>query len=700
MILNRRRHLAAWGQGSIPLCLCLTISFVTNLAGADPNDKHKQQRRLQMMDVFDLEYASEPQISPDGSEIVYVRNFMDVMKDESRSSLWSVKYDGSRHRPLTDGNGAQRHPRWSPDGTRLAYIATANGSPQLYLRWIDTGQTARLTQLTRPPASLSWSPDGKWIAFSMLVPEEAEPLVAMPKAPKDAEWAEPAKVVRQFTYRFDGKGYLEDGYQQVFVVSSEGGTPRQLTFGPYHHEGEFAWTPDSEHLILSANRQENWEMHPRESDLYELKVSDGTIRRLTNRNGPDMAPTVSPDGSKIAYIGFDDEMLGYQIAELYVMSRNGDQPRSLTPQLDRLVHSPKFAGDNAGIYFLYDDYGDTKIGYSNLTGRPTTVASQVGGTMLGRPYSSGSFSVSNSGKIAFTKTTFDHPGDVATAQIDVDRDARITQLNDDVFSHKQLAEPEEFWINSSFDGQRIQAWLLKPPGFSRDQTYPLILEIHGGPFANYGPRFAAEMQLYAAAGYVVLYVNPRGSTGYGHDFANLIHHNYPGQDYDDLMTAVDDVVGRGYINKDELFVTGGSGGGVLTAWIIGKTDRFRAAVVAKPVINWYSFALTADAYNYFYKYWFPGFPWDHAEEYLRRSPISLVGNVTTPTMLITGEEDFRTPIAETEQYYQALKLRQIETVLVRIPGASHAIAARPSRLIAKAAHVLAWFDNHRQKGGD
>ena len=203
------------------------------------------------------------------------------------------------------------------------------------------------------------------------------------------------------------------------------------------------------------------------------------------------------------------------------------------------------------------------------------------------------------------------------------------------------------------------------------------------------------MQLYATAGYVVLYVNPRGSTSYGHEFANLIHHNYPGQDYEDLMSAVDDVVGRGFVDPNMLFVTGGSGGGVLTAWIVGKTDRFRAAVVAKPVINWFSFALTSDAYNFFYKYWFPGYPWDHADEYLRRSPISLVGNVKTPTMLITGEEDYRTPISETEQFYQALKLREVDTILVRIPGASHSIASRPSRLIAKAAHVLAWFERYR-----
>ena len=220
--------------------------------------------------------------------------------------------------------------------------------------------------------------------------------------------------------------------------------------------------------------------------------------------------------------------------------------------------------------------------------------------------------------------------------------------------------------------------------------------IHGGPFANYGDRFSAEMQYYAAAGYVVVYINPRGSTSYGQEFANLIHHAYPGPDYDDLMEGVDAVIERGYIDSKNLFVTGGSGGGVLTAWIVGKTDRFRAAVAAKPVINWYSFVLTSDGYPFFNRYWFPGEPWKNAEHYLRRSPISLVGNVTTPTMLMTGEDDHRTPISESEQFYQALKLRKVETVLVRVPGASHAIIKRPSRLIAKVQHILKWFEMHRE----
>ena len=250
------------------------------------------------------------------------------------------------------------------------------------------------------------------------------------------------------------------------------------------------------------------------------------------------------------------------------------------------------------------------------------------------------------------------------------------------------------WYESSFDQRPIQGWIVTPPDFDPSRRYPLVLEIHGGPFAAYSDFFSVEAQLYAAAGYVVLYTNPRGSTSYGAEFGNLIHHAYPSQDFDDLMSGVDAVLARGYVDEDQLFVTGGSGGGVLTAWIVGHSDRFAAAVAAKPVINWYSFVLTADIAPV-YKSWFPGLPWDHLEHYMERSPLHHVGNVTTPTMLLTGEVDYRTPISETEQFYTALKLRGIDTAMVRIPEASHGIAARPSYLISKVAHILEWFERYR-----
>jgi acylaminoacyl-peptidase len=657
-----------------------------------------EKLRLTVMDVFELEYANDPRISPDGSQVVYARTFMDVMGDRARSNLWLVKSDGSDHRPLTSGNRSDTSPRWSPDGNKLLYVSSAEGSVQLYLRWMDTGQTAKLTQLNRSPRGLAWSPDGKWIAFTMLVLETPEPLAKMPSKPKGAKWAIPPKVIQKLYYRADGRGYLEDGYTQIFVLSADGGTPRQVTTGPYN-AGAPSWSPDGKAIVFSSNRKKDWEYDGRNSEVYELTLTDGSVRALTDRQGPDASPIVSPDGSKIAYLGYDDRFQGYQVTRLYVMNRDGSSSYMMAAKLDRSISGIQWSGDGKGIVFQYSNQGNTKVAYVALDGegkeKVETLAADLGGTSLGRPYSGGSFTVNNSGRFAFTYGRPEHLADISVGDRGSREVHRLTHLNDDLLGHKELGKVEEIWWKSSFDARDIQGWVVTPPGFDPTKKYPLVLEIHGGPFANYGDRFSAEVQLYAAAGYVVLYANPRGSTSYGEEFGNLIHHNYPGEDYDDLMSGVDAVIAKGYVDTENLFVTGGSGGGVLSSWIVGKTGRFRAAVVAKPVINWYSFALTSDGYRNYYKYWFPGFPWDHQEQYMKRSPISLVGNVTTPTMLLTGELDLRTPMAESEQFYQALKLRKVDTALVRIQESYHGITARPSNLIAKVTHVLAWFEKYR-----
>jgi len=649
---------------------------------------------FQPQDVFQLEYASNPQISPDGKKVVYVRNFMDVMTDKPLSNLWMVEADGSNHRPLTTGNQNDRSPQWSADGERLVYVSNQDGGSQIYMRWMDTGQTAKLTNLTQGPGNLSCSPDGKWIAFTQFVPEKQKPYVSLPGKPDGAKWADPAVVIDQLKYRADGAGYLKPGHSQIFILSTDGGSPRQLTSGPFNHGGSLSWSPMGKHLYFSANRHPDGEYDPANSEIYVVSIADGTIKALTTRQGPDSNPAVSPDGKHIAYLGYDDRYQGYQVTRLYIMNIDGNNARVLTSKLDRSVSRPIWGADGKGLFFSYSDHGNTKIAYATLDGQTSTLADQVGGTTLGRPYSSGSYSVSADGALAFTRSEPHYPADIAVGHKSHKRIKMATQLNEDLLGNKTLGKVEEIRYKSSFDNLEIQGWIVKPPHFKEGESYPLILEIHGGPFANYGPRFSAEAQLYASAGYVVLYTNPRGSTSYGETFGNLIHHNYPGQDYDDLMSGVDAIIDRGYINPERLYVTGGSGGGVLTSWIVGKTHRFSAAVVAKPVINWYSFVLTADSYNFFYKYWFPGFPWDHAEHYLKRSPLSLVGNVKTPTMLLTGEQDFRTPISESEQYYQALKLMKVDAMMVRIPGASHSIARRPSNLISKVLHILKWFDEH------
>jgi dipeptidyl aminopeptidase/acylaminoacyl peptidase len=259
-----------------------------------------------------------------------------------------------------------------------------------------------------------------------------------------------------------------------------------------------------------------------------------------------------------------------------------------------------------------------------------------------------------------------------------------------------MAEVQKLPVKSQFDQRPIDAWMVTPPDFDPAKKYPLILEIHGGPYAAYGPQFSTDDQLYAAHGYVVVYSNPRGSTSYGEDFANQIEKAYPGHDYDDLMSVVDAAIATGHVDPNDLFVTGGSGGGVLTAWIVGKTDRFRAAATQKPVIDWASWGLTADIASFSSPYWFAKRPWEDPMGYWQRSPLSLVGNVKTPTLVVVGSEDYRTPDSEAEQYYEALQLRGIPTALVKVPGASHeTLTDRPSQSAAKASAILAWFDRYR-----
>ena len=652
-------------------------------------------KRLKSIDVFQLEYADDVQISPDGSRIVYVRVSHDIMTDRTRRNLWTINTDGSENRPLRSEAKNFMSPRWSPDGKRLAYVSAAEGSPQLYVRWMDSGQTALLTNLAQAPGAIAWSPDGKSIAFTQFVPSSKPPLASPPEKPLGATWAPPVKVIDSVTYRADGEGFLDLGFNHVFIVSAEGGTARQLTEGDFNDDGPLSFTPDSRSIVFSANRAADWERNPRESEVFSLDIASGKLTALTSRAGPDNNPVVSPDGRRIAYLGFDDRFQGYQLTHLYVMDIDGKNARAVTAPLGLDIENPRWAADSRSLFFAFDERGVKNVGQVTLDGKLRRVAANVGGTDLGRPYTSGMFSVARNGRIAFTHNTPSRPSDVATALGGTTR--TLTSLNDDLFGNRTLGAVRELTWKSTHDQRDIQGWVINPPDFDPAKKYPMILEIHGGPFTAYGPNYTTELQLMAAAGYIVLYTNPRGSTSYGEEFGNLIHHAYPGHDYDDLISGVDALIAQGNVDTRNLFVTGGSGGGVLTAWIVGKTDRFRAAVVAKPVINWASFSLTADMSAFFYKYWFGAYPWEQPEQYWKRSPLSLVGNVKTPTMLLTGEADYRTPISESEQYYQALKLRNVDTLMVRIPEASHGMVGRPSNLIAKVDNILAWFERYRQK---
>ena len=645
-------------------------------------------------DLFNLEIATDPQISPDGRTIAYVRKSNDIMSDKARPTIWLVDVATGQQRPLEAGSGSYFSPRWSPDGSRLAYVAAVDGgSPQLFVRWMASGESARITGLPDGPSSLAWSPDGRRIAYSMFVPDEPMKLGAPPAKPEGAKWADALQVISAVTYRGDDDGYYKPGYQQIFWVPSDGGAATQLTFGPTNASALVSWTPDSRSVLFSANLGKDWERNVNEAEIYRVSIDGGAPAALTNRKGPDLEPVVSPDGRMIAYDGFDDIGHANQDTKLYVMNLDGSNRRVLTTGLDRAVNSPLWAADSRSIYVKYDDHGSVRVGRVGLDGSVHDVASGLTASGLDRPYSGGDFSVSRNGVVAVTAGDNLHPSDVGVATSGSVR--RLTHLNQQLQA-KVLGQPQKLPVTSSYDRRPIDAWMITPPDFDPAKKYPLILEIHGGPWAAYGPTFSTDDQLYAAAGYVVVYSNPRGSTSYGQAFADEIEQNYPGHDYDDLMSVVDAAVATGHVDQNNLFVTGGSGGGVLTAWIVGKTDRFRAAATQKPVIDLASFALTTDFAAGFSPYWRKERPWEDPQGYWKYSPLSLVGNVKTPTLVVVGSNDFRTPVSEAEQYYTALQMRGIPTALVKVPGASHgSIASRPSQAAAKASAILAWFERFR-----
>ena len=646
------------------------------------------------MDVFALEWADHPQISPDGNTIVYQRRGMDVMNDRRTSQLWIMDSEGNNNQKLLTLAADQYNAAWSPDGSKLVFTSSAGEGTEVYMYWVDSKRYAKISQLEHSPSNLTWSPDGEWLAFTMFVDDAELSLVSPPKKPKGAKWAASPRVTTRLKHERDGSGYMKPGFTQLFVLSADGGAARQLSTGSYRHTGPLAWAVDGSGIFFSGNRSEDWEYDFRNSEIYLLDIATSEVKALTSRIGPDNSPTVSPDGKLLAYIGYDDKVQAYQISHLYIMDLSTGQVRKVEIGLDRNIRNIQWHSDSKAIYFLFDDKGNTKIGKTTLSGKVTTLAANVGGTGVGRPYGGGDYSVSRRGHIAYTYTTPYHPSEVALVS-NGKKAAKLTVLNQDLLPYRQLGEVEEIWYTSSVDDRSIQGWLVYPPDFKEDTLYSLLVENHGGPIANYGDRFSPEMQLFAAAGYVVFYPNPRGSTSYGEEFGNLLYNNYPGEDYNDVMDGVDAVLEKGFVDADHLYVTGGSAGGIMTAWMIGKNDRFRSAAVIKPVMNWISKTLVADNYFYYANSRYPGQPWENMETYWKFSPVSLVGNISTPTLVMVGSEDLRTPLSEAKQLYHALKIRKIETALVEVPGASHFIANRPSQLITKIEHILAWFERSR-----
>lgn len=655
-------------------------------------------RVLQPQDLFQMQWVSDPQINKTGTATAYVRLTYDIMTDNQVKSVWLVDTATGAQTPLATGPGSYSSPRWSPDGSKIAYLAKgADGHMQIMVHWLH-GETAQLTRLLETPSDLTWSADGKRIAFIMLEPV-AGPKIGKPlEKPPGAQWADGPVVVAALNYRADGAGFDKPGFHHLYVISLDGAdNPRALTSGPFSDAGPLAWSPSGQWIYFASNHDSDWNREPEDgarhtavmSSIYRISTITGELTQLSHEIGPYNAPVVSPDGKSIAFLGYQDKYLGNQNVRLNVMDADGRQPRVLGESLDLSLLNYHWAADGKSFYVSYVEKGVTKVARLRLDGHLEPMAT---GLAAATAISGGEFTVSDQGWVAYTGGSTKDLPQLYLAQ--EGRNERLTNLNSGLFSSVTLGELSALPVKSSVDGREIGAWEVVPPNFDPARKYPLILNIHGGPYDSYGPTFAWEQQFYAAAGYIVVFGNPRGSSSYGEAFANLIDKNYPSQDYDDLMSMVDAAIQRGGVDADNLFVTGTSGGGVLTAWIVGKTHRFKAAVTQRPVIDWASWLLTTDMSAFGARYWFKRMPWEDPETYWRHSPLSLVGNVTTPTLVIVGASDLRTPTTQGEQFYQALQLRHVPTELYEEPGAAHG-GIRPSQLAQQYAAILEWFERYR-----
>lgn len=663
--------------------LTLVLLFPSGIALA--------KKSFSAMDIFNIAYASNPIISADGKTIAFHRYSMDVMTDQRKNDLWVIDADGKKLRKISKGFDAVGAAAFTQSGDTIAFVAFKGDTSHIYVQQLGSSKRSELGEGLSGPANLAFSPDGKWLAFTMPVAYKPETMGTIPSPPEGAEWAEPIVVETRSQFRVDGGGYLPFSRHQVFLIPTQGGAAQQLTQGQQDHNSAIEWLPDSSGLLLSINFKNNVNK-PWDTDIVRLDLKTRQLSAFTTQSGPDSAPKISPDGKRIAWIGHKDKPSIYHEYQLYNAKLDGSDIRELTTDHDLSVIDFAWHPDNQQHYIQYEDRGQNVLALLAADGSVSVLTDKLSGWELDQPYVQGQFSAS-AGVAAVTLGDTITPTELGV----VDRQGRvqmITDFNRSLHDSVQLATVEEHIVKSSVDQREIQYWVMRPPNFDINKSYPMMLQIHGGPWAAYGPQFAANNQLYAAAGYVVVYGNPRGSTGYGADFAHTIDFNFPNRDYDDLMDMVDATVAMGFVDKERLYVFGGSGGGTLTAWIVGKTDRFRAAVAVNPVINWTSLALTSDLDKLITNYWFTDLPWENPTDYWSYSPLSLVGNVTTPTMLMTGEEDWRTPIWEAEQYFNALQIEGVDTALVRVPGASHQIEYRPSQLLAKVNAILAWFERY------